>query len=373
MSHRRDLAPMDRTVRLARLREELATQSLDALWVTRPVDVRWLVGFTGSNGRVLVAADAATLFTDGRYEEQSERELTDAGLLDHLDVHIGVTDVGDSVNALLGDRSVGFEADVLTVAAHQDMVDWFASPNLVPTEGIIATLRQVKDPGERQRLEHAAGIADDALASMLDRLVPGVTERAFSLDLDRSMLDLGADALSFETIVAGGPNSALPHAQPSDRPFSDGDLVVIDFGASVDGYGSDMTRTFCVGEPTQRHNDLYDAVAAAQQAGVAAVRDGVEEREIDTVCRTLLTEAGLGEAFIHGTGHGIGLEIHEQPILSSRSVGILRAGLIITVEPGAYLRGFGGVRVEDSVVVTAAGAEPITHAPKGLVPTSGEA
>ncbi len=197
-----------------------------------------------------------------------------------------------------------------------------------------------------------------------------MSERHVALQLDTRMLELGADGISFDTIVAAGVNSSRPHHQPSGHVLTRGDLVVIDFGASIDGYGSDMTRTVvCGGRPTPEQDRIYHAVAASQAAGVAAVRDGVEQVAIDTACREVLDREGLGEAFVHGTGHGIGLEIHEQPILSRQSVGILRADLVVTVEPGAYLPGFGGVRVEDSVVVTSTGCVPITLCPKGLVPT----
>ncbi len=378
------LPPMDHGARIAALRAEIASaestdEQIDALWVTSPVDVRWLCGFTGSNGRLLVTGDNVVLFTDGRYGEQSAQELRSAGVSEQVEVYLGVTDVGDQLTARLGSTPnrgarLGFD-DSLSVREYQQLLGWL-DDEPITTDAIVSRLRQVKDAGERARLERAASIADAALASMTEQLVPGVTERSFQLDLDRTMLDLGADALSFDTIVASGPNSALPHARPGARAFAEGDLVVIDFGASIDGYGSDMTRTFCIGEPTADQQRLYDAVAQAQAAGVAAVADGVPELEIDTVCRQSLADhelfdQSLADAFIHGTGHGIGLEIHEQPILSTRAVGILRAGLIITVEPGAYIPGFGGVRVEDSVVVTTGSAEPITHAPKGLVPTSG--
>ncbi len=196
-----------------------------------------------------------------------------------------------------------------------------------------------------------------------------MSERDFAAQLDHKMLSLGSEGLSFDTIVASGPNSAKPHHQPTDRLFVAGDLVIIDFGAKIDGYGSDMTRTYVVGrQATAEQRDLYDAVAAAQAAGVHVVKAGVPLADVDSACRSLLADRGYGDAFVHGTGHSLGLEIHEQPMLSSRSVGILRAGLMVTVEPGAYLPGFGGVRVEDSVLVTDEGCEPITHAPKGLMP-----
>ena len=367
----RSLPSMDRAARIERVRSLFEVHDVEAAIITTPVNVRWLTGFTGSNGRLLVDLDGAVLYTDGRYTEQSATELEAAG----VDALVSVHDVAPAGHAhmaeRLGSSTVGFESTDLSFADHAQLADALHEATLVPLGPVIAELRQVKDAGERSRLERAAAIADAALASQLGALRPGVSERAFQLDLDRAMLDLGADGLSFDSIVASGPNSALPHARPSQRRFGDGDLVVIDFGASVDGYGSDMTRTFCIGEPTERQLDLYDAVQEAQAAGKEAVRDGVEERSIHETCSAVLDRRGYGDAFIHGTGHGIGLEIHEQPILSPRSVGILRAGLIVTVEPGAYLPGFGGVRVEDSVVVTASGCEPITHAPKGLVPDRG--
>ncbi len=362
------LPPMDRAGRLDRARRAFDEHGVDAALITTPVNVRWLTGFTGSNGRLLIDADGAVLYTDGRYTEQSASELAAGGVDGLVTVHDAAPDGQRHMAERVGNATVGFEAGNVSVADHGQLTESLEDATLEPLGPVIAELRQIKDVGERARLERAAAIADTALASRLGALAPGVTERDFQLDLDRAMLDLGADALSFETIVASGPNSALPHARPSNRPFEDGDLVVIDFGAGVDGYGSDMTRTFCIGEPSERQLDLYDAVHQAQAAGKSAVRDGVDERSIHETCAGVLDERGYGDAFIHGTGHGIGLEIHEQPILSPRSVGILRAGLIVTVEPGAYLTGFGGVRVEDSVVVTASGCEPITHAPKGLVP-----
>ncbi len=362
---------MDRIARIAAVRATFGASEIDVMLVPAPVNVRWLSGFTGSNGQILIDSDAAVLFTDGRYTEQSARELSAAGI-DHLiTVHDDRPTVSEAMTAFVSDRRLGFESTSVTVADHAALAASMPTAELIALAPHIAPLRQIKDAGERARLETAAAIADAALASQLASLRPGITERQFQLDLERAMLDAGADALSFETIVASGPNSALPHARASQREFEDGDLVVIDFGAAVDGYGSDMTRTFCIGDPTERQLDLYDAVATAQAAGVRTVADQVPELDVHQVCADVLDERGYGDAFIHGTGHGIGLEIHEQPILSSRSVGILRSGLIVTVEPGAYLTGFGGVRVEDSVVVTASGCEPITHAPKGLVPLPG--
>jgi Xaa-Pro aminopeptidase len=244
---------------------------------------------------------------------------------------------------------------------------WFGEAEVVPTEGLVADLRKVKDEGEIARIAEAARSADDALASVRSRLLEGPTEAELGLELDFAMRRLGAADVSFETIVASGPNGAKPHHRPSTRTIGEGDLVVLDFGALVDGYHSDMTRTYCVGEPTDTQRRMWDVVAESQRAGVAAVRPGVEGREVDQVCRAVIAEAGWGDAFLHGTGHGVGLLIHEDPRVSSAAEGMLAAGHVVTVEPGVYLPEHGGVRIEDTVVVTADGCRPLTHTPKELL------
>lgn len=342
-----------------------------AILVTKPVNVRWLSGFTGSNGALLVVpGEPLTLFTDGRYTEQAELETTAAAV--EVEFVISRTNDADIVRRLeaLGIEVCGIESHHLTVDRAAALETAGPSVTFEPVGSITDRLRQPKDLGEIARLRQAANIADRALARHEGAIsTGGMSERGFARSLEAEMFELGADALSFETIVASGPNSTRPHARPTDRVLTPGDLVVIDFGASVDGYGSDMTRTLAVGaDPTQDQQALYAAVAESQAAGVAKVRAGVEQVEIDTACRDVLARHGLAEAFLHGTGHGIGLEIHEQPILSARSVGILPADLVVTVEPGAYVAERGGVRVEDSVVVTSDGCDPITHFPKGLVP-----
>lgn len=366
------LSPMDHGRRLAATRAKMSELDIAQFWVTKPVNVRWLCGFTGSNGQILVTAESVTLVTDARYRSQASTELGHAGLGHHVDINIQTATPDQALVDLLDPTSTGqlnIENDHVTVQRQQQIQDSLQRWTLRDGSAIIDRLRQIKDVGELARLERAASIADQALSDVLSELMPGTTERRFAGELEYRMKMLGADDVSFETIVASGPNSAMPHHRPNDRAVCDGDLVVVDFGAKVDGYGSDMTRTVVVGgAPTKRQTQLYDAVASAQAAGVAAVADGVATRDIDEICRAALDASGFGDAFIHGTGHGLGLEIHEQPMLSSRSVDILRAGQAVTVEPGAYLPGFGGVRVEDSVVVTLDGCEPLTHAPKGLVP-----
>jgi Xaa-Pro aminopeptidase len=243
----------------------------------------------------------------------------------------------------------------------------FAGAELVPTEGVIEELRRVKDAGEIDRMAEAARIADEALAAVRPLLGQGVTEREVALGLDYEMRRLGAEGSSFETIVASGPNGAKPHARPTDRRIAPGELVVIDFGAIVDGYCSDMTRTLCVGEPSDDTALRMAAVVKeSQREGVAAVKAGVRGRDVDGTCRAVIAEAGWGDAFIHGTGHGVGLEIHEAPRVASTSDDVLAAGHVVTVEPGVYLAEHGGVRIEDTVVVTDEGCIVLTNAPKEL-------
>jgi Xaa-Pro aminopeptidase len=346
----------------------MAADGLDVLVITKNVNVRWLTGFVGSNGAVLVAADALRLVTDGRYAEQARLQLAEAGVI--ADLEITTNSFAESVRRFAaGSARIGFEADHLTWTRLREIQELISGSAIEATSQLIEGLRRHKDAGERARLEQAAAIADRSLIETVGLLGERPSEQFFAAELDHRMRRNGADDVSFETIVASGPNSALPHHRPGLRIIEPGDLVVIDFGAKVDGYGSDMTRTFVVGgTPTDAQRKLYEAVVDAQAAGVAAVRAGVDQRSIDTRCRAVLAEHGLAEAFTHGTGHGLGLEIHEQPILSARSVGILPAGLIVTVEPGAYLVGFGGVRIEDTVVVTETGCDPITHCPKSLDP-----
>jgi Xaa-Pro aminopeptidase len=267
--------------------------------------------------------------------------------------------------ALRSAGRVGLEAEHVSWAAHgRYEAEWFPGSSLVATAGLVEDLRAVKDPGEIARIRAACSIADRALAEVRPTLLDRPTEREFARELDHRMRTLGATDTSFETIVASGPNGARPHHRPSDRTVVEGDLVVIDFGALVDGYCSDMTRTFVVGEPTPIQQRMLDVVTASQAAGVAAVAAGVAASAVDAACRSVIDEAGWGDAFTHGTGHGVGLDIHEAPRVARTSTATLVPGHIVTVEPGVYLEQHGGVRVEDTVVVTEGGAEPLTRAPK---------
>jgi Xaa-Pro aminopeptidase len=348
----------------------LADAGCDALLVTNLVNVRYLTGFTGSAGLLLLLPDESVLTTDGRYRDQAAEQLAAAGV--NVRVEVQPTLGGQHEVLAAAARAVarlGLEADSVTWAQQRRLAsDVFASAELVPTEGLIEELRRVKDAGEIERMAEAARIADEALAAVLPLLGQGVTEREVALGLDYEMRRLGADGSSFETIVASGPNGAKPHARPTGRRVAPGELVVIDFGARVDGYCSDMTRTLCVGEPADGTAlRMVAVVKESQREGVAAVKAGARGRDVDQTCRAVIADAGWADAFIHGTGHGVGLDIHEAPRVASTSEDVLAAGHVVTVEPGVYLAEHGGVRIEDTVVVTDDGCIVLTNAPKELI------
>jgi Xaa-Pro aminopeptidase len=344
----------------------------DALLVTSLTNIRYLTGFTGSAGLLVVGSGRATLVTDGRYETQSAEQLAAAGV-------DASTEIGqparqrEVVRALLTEGPDGPVGRLGLEAAHVSWArqrafagDWFPATELVPTVGLVEGLRRVKDAGEVARVARAAEIADAALASVRPMLAEGPTEVDFGLALDFEIRRLGASGNSFETIVASGPNAAKPHHRPSGRPVGRHELIVLDFGAMVDGYCSDMTRTVCVGEPTTEMERVLEVVLASQAAGVAAVKAGVACVDVDRACRDVIVEAGWGDRFVHGTGHGVGLDIHEAPAVAATSSDTLARGHVVTVEPGVYLAGIGGARIEDTVVVTDDGCWPVTTTSKDV-------
>jgi Xaa-Pro aminopeptidase len=365
-----NLPPMDVAARAGRLRERLEDAGCDALLVTSLTDVRYLTGFTGSAALLLVLPDELVFVTDGRYRDQSGEELGAAGVEARLEVRPSAEEQREALAAAAeGIGRLGLQAaSVSWAAARRYGGSWFPDAELVPTEGLVEALREVKDAGEVARIAAACTIADAALAEVRPMLADRPTERVFGLELDGAMRRRGADDLSFESIVASGPNGAKPHARPGRRRIVEGDLVVLDFGALVDGYHSDMTRTVAVGEPSPTQARMLEVVAESQRAGVAAVAPGVACADVDRTCRDVIAGAGWADAFIHGTGHGVGLEIHEEPRVGATATGTLQAGHVVTVEPGVYLPEHGGVRIEDTVVVTSTGCRVLTAAPKTPTP-----
>jgi Xaa-Pro aminopeptidase len=369
-----ELPSLQTATRIARLRERIAEEELDCLLVGALTNVRYLSGFTGSAGLLAVTRDAARLVTDGRYRTQASEQLDSAGVAPLIEIVVGripaqnesIVDLVHETVGAAGGR-VGLEAEHVVWAQKRRWAELLLPSEPVATSGLVEGLRVVKDAGEVARIERAAVYADGALGEVLPMLAKSYTESEVALALDVAMRRLGAEDRAFETIVASGPNSAKPHARPGDRTIEPGDAIVVDFGAVVDGYRSDMTRTFFAGDtPSPRMREVYEAVLESQRAGVLAVKAGVVAGAVDEACRKSLFDVGLGEAFEHGTGHGVGLDIHEAPSVGPGSTGILEPGTVVTVEPGAYLAGLGGVRIEDTVVVTAEGCRTLTSFTKSF-------
>ena len=365
------LPPITVSGRLDRLRAAFDEHGIDALVVTTLANVRYLTGFSGSAGILTVTRDTALLTTDGRYRTQSAEQIAKAGAAPQVSITIGpVAEQRKAAQAALGAAAighVGLEADHVSWSAQRTWADLLHADRLVPTSNAVESLRERKDAAEIARMERAAAIADAALFEVLPLMSQGVTEEHFALELDTAMRRGGAESTAFETIVAAGENSAKPHHHPGARRINEGDPVVVDFGATFEGYRSDMTRTFCVGaDPEGELARIFAVVGASQAAGAAAVRPGISAKEIDDVCRQIIAEAGWAERFEHGTGHGVGLDIHEAPTVSQLGTAILAPGFVVTVEPGVYLPGHGGVRVEDTLVVTEDGARPLTRFTKDI-------
>jgi Xaa-Pro aminopeptidase len=365
------LPPSDVEGRLVRVRPGIASAGADALLVTALANVRYLTGFSGSAGALLVTGGGALLVTDGRYRTQAAEQLAAAGHDGTVELCVGGFQAQREALAAVARSSgvtrLGLEADHVTWSAQRRWTEDLAPAQPVPTSGVVEALRQVKDAGELARMTRAAAIADAALGEVLPLLGRGCREDEVALALDTAMRRLGAEDRAFETIVASGPNAAKPHARPTKRTIVEGDPVVVDFGAIFEGYRSDMTRTFCVGgEPPGTLARVFEVVGEAQAAGVAAVRAGVATGDVDKACRDVIAAAGWKDAFEHGTGHGVGLDIHEAPAVGPGSTAILATDVVVTVEPGVYLAGIGGVRVEDTVVVTAHGCHTLTRFPKDI-------
>lgn len=414
---------MSASERLSKLSLEIASRSLDALLITAPANVRYLTGFSGSNGVLLLPAAGEGGFvrplfvTDFRYESQSEAEvggvapgcaraIASGDLLEALAVAMGAqpenasagvaepprlrpaagesqgggedgaqgergggASVGEIEIGLPAGAKLGFDDRHLTVARHRRLAELLDQVclELSAAGGVVEMQREVKDEGEQRQIAAAAALADQALLQTLERGLIGRTEREVAIDLEAQMIALGAQAASFPTIVASGEHGALPHAQPRDLEIRAGELVTIDWGAILDGYCSDCTRTYAAGEPTDRGREIYELVLRAQLAGLAALVPGRSGRAVDAEARAVIEQAGYGERFGHGLGHGVGLEIHEGPRLSkTASEEPLRAGTVVTVEPGVYLPGELGVRIEDLVVLTDEGVRNLSSLPKDL-------
>jgi Xaa-Pro aminopeptidase len=362
------LAALDVGPRLARLQDRLADASIDALLVSKLANVRYLTGFTGSAGVLLVTRGGARFVTDGRYTQRAHEELDAAGA--QAEIEIGLTGAAQRellVGAVAPDTKLGLEEHTVTWAQQIEYVEAFSGVEIVPGGDLVEALRRVKDSGEIDRIRRACAIADDAFQALLPMLSERPTERDFAVALEFAMRERGASGNSFDLIVASGPNGSKPHHVPGDRVIERNELVVCDFGCIVEGYCSDMTRTVSIGDPGPDARHLYDVVMQSQQAGRAAVAADVECAAVDRAARDVIADAGWADAFSHSTGHGVGLEIHEAPRVATTAGDTLLVNDVVTVEPGVYLPGIGGVRIEDTLVVGATGAESLTLTPKDIV------
>ncbi|MBA2416002.1 MAG: aminopeptidase P family protein [Geodermatophilaceae bacterium] len=352
-------------VRRDRLRGQLADLGVDAALITGLVSVRYLTGFTGSNAALVVYAGSADVFcTDGRYRTQSAAQVPDLERVIERNCARAMAERLDTEKV----ARIGYESHTVTVDGLDELRATAPAADLSSLQQAVEGLRAVKDEDEVAQLREACAIADRALADLIERggIRLGRTELEVGRDLDALMLELGAQERSFETIVATGPNSAVPHHRPTTRILERGDFVKFDFGARYGGYHSDMTRTFVLGEPADWQREVYAVVHDAQRLGREALRIGADVRDVDAAARDHVKAAGYGDEFSHGLGHGVGLEIHEAPTVSYLGAGTLAERMTVTVEPGVYLEGRGGVRIEDTLVVRADGPELLTQTSKDL-------
>jgi len=349
--------------RVTNLRRILSREGLDLLLISQPENRRYLSGFTGSDGVLLISQERAMLAADFRYYEQAERQSPNFTL---IKIEGKFPPRLAELMAEIGARRVGFESTNVTVDQHQRWGEAAEDFELVPTKGMVEGLRAIKDERELALIRRAVELADASLAHVVQWLKPGVTEKAVAWEIETFIRTHGGDDIAFDTIVGSGPNGAMAHAEPGDRRIQEGEPIVLDLGARVEGYCSDLTRTICLGEPDQRFRQIHALVLEAQETAEQAMRAGLKGSTADAIARDLIAAAGHGEQFGHGLGHGVGLAIHERPRLAKTSKDVLQAAMVVTVEPGVYIEGWGGVRIEDTVVVREREVEVLTRASKEL-------
>ena len=352
--------------RLDKIRARMEQAGVDALMVSSEENRRYLSSFTGSAGSLIITATEAVLATDFRYVEQAGQQAPDFRVLRTRGALNWLTELLRDLRV----HHLGFESQHVTVATHEGIQKALEESNgdsttsLVATSGLVEELRSVKDAQELAILTRAIEISDQAFQEVSKTIRDGQTEIEVAWKLEKAMRELGAEAVSFETIVAAGPNAALPHHRPADVPIREGEPLIIDMGARYQGYCSDLSRTLCLGQPDDTFRKVYDTVLGAQLTAIATVERGMTGGDADGLARTVIEEAGYGENFGHSLGHGVGLAVHEQPGLGPSSTGVLEDGMAFTIEPGIYISGWGGVRIEDVVVLEEGKARVISKAPK---------
>ncbi|MFX0559250.1 M24 family metallopeptidase [Tepidibacillus infernus] len=350
--------------RIERLRKTFKDLQIEGMLITSASNRRYISGFTGSAGYVLITQKDAIFITDFRYVDQAKNQAASYEIIQHQG------SIVETVNEQLKRLSIqvlGFEQDFVTYSLYKQFEETFVNIELKPISQVIEKLRMIKDPNEVALIRKAAEIADQAFSYILTAIKPGMKETDVAFQLECKMRELGAEGASFDTIIASGYRSAMPHGVASDKVIQSGDLVTMDFGAIYQGYVSDITRTIIMGTPNQKQKEIYQIVLEAQLNGVQHVKAGMSGKEADALTRDIISKFGYGEYFGHSTGHGIGLDVHEGPGLSFKSDIILQPGMVVTVEPGIYITDFGGVRIEDDVLITDHGREIITQSTKELL------
>lgn len=350
-------------IKLEKLRKALVEENVDGLFITNDYNRRYMTGFTGSTGVAIVTKDDAVFITDFRYTEQAKNQVQNFRIVQHDSVIY--KEVAAQVEKM-GIKTLGFEKDTMTYGMFETYKS-LINAELIPLSGLIEKIRLIKTEQEINIIKVACEIADNAFSHILEFIKPGVTELEVSNELEFFMRKQGATASSFDTIVASGVRSALPHGVATEKVIEKGDFVTLDFGAIYNGYVSDITRTISVGQPSEKLKEMYQTVLESQLLALEKVGPGMTGIQADAVARDYLTSKGYGEAFGHSTGHGIGLEVHEGPGLSSRSETVLEPNMVVTIEPGIYLPGIGGVRIEDDILITETGNEKLTHSTKDLI------
>ena len=352
------------TTRLARAIALLKKNHLDAFIVSKPSNIRYLSGYSGSNGLLVLSLQKTYFLTDFRYTVQARKEvkncqviIAERELLNEL-VHLP---------CLKDVLKVGFDPAHMTVKTLDKIKELLPKSRLIAIEQMVESLSVVKDAAEINKIKKASKIADAVFRQILRRIKPGVREKDLALEMSNRMIKLGAEGPSFDTIIASGQRSSMPHGRASERKFARGDLITLDFGCFCDGYASDLTRTVVLGKATPKQKKIYAIVLKAQEAAIAEAKAGMSAKELDMIARDIINKEGYGDYFGHGLGHGLGLEIHDNPVVSPRSNDVLAAGNVITIEPGIYIPNWGGVRIEDDVLIANGGCKVLTRSPKELI------
>ena len=351
------------TQRQDNLKNKLAEMGVDGILLTNLTSIRYLCGFSGSAASCLITTDGSYFISDGRYDVQSKNQVKGLERFIDFGTHLSIIEKN---NLIQNGLKLGFEGDHTSVSQFKAMQDVFSNVNWESTSMLMENLQAIKDQSELAAIRTAVEITDAIYEEIIPMLKVGTTEKDVAIQLVTRYRQ-ESDGEAYPPIVAGGPNSALPHAVPGDRPFEKGDFIVIDAAAKFSGYHADMTRTPVVGEATDKHREIYNTVKDAQQAGCDTAKAGMTCKEVDNVTRDYITEKGYGEYFNHGTGHGLGLEIHTEPRMSQLSTQTLETNNVVTIEPGIYLEGWGGVRIEDDVIIHEEGCEVLNKTTKELV------